>query len=85
MEEKPYVTIDFLLLLLPFSILTGNIPTLAQRTKVATKDPLRIATHARLAFVTLLTIHTQEHFPKESHPRTTFQRNPPSPSHRVPV
>lgn len=41
-EEEPYVTIDFLLLLLPFSILTGNIPTLAQRTKVTTKDPPRI-------------------------------------------
>lgn len=77
-EEKPYVTIDFLLLLLPFSILTGNIPTLAQRTKVTTKDPLRITTHARLAFVTPLTIPTREplskgivpksHLPKESPP-----------------
>lgn len=75
-EEKPYVTIDFLLLLLPFSILPGNIPTVAQHTKVTTKDSLRVTTHAKLAFVTP---------PHNSHPKTTFQRNPPSPSLRVPV
>lgn len=76
-EEKPYVTIDFLLLLLPFSILTGNLPTLAQHTKVSTKDPLRITTHARLAFITPLMIPTQKP------PSKGF--SPASPSLRVPI